>query len=332
MGIIKESLYKIAAKGFLPVFKNRSVFPYYHLVRDNKVAHIENLYPYKNVAQFRRDLDLLLRHYKPIDPKDLLAQPQTESSFLLTFDDGLSEIYTVIFPILQEKNIKAVFLINPDFVDNHESLYKHDISLIIGFLKQHNFDAQIVLKICSHLGFTANPNPETLTKRLKSTPFSERQKIKELCALLGIDVQKYLESGQPYITKSQIAEMLAAGHYFGGHTLSHPPLVQLSHEQQKAEIIGSIEWVKSNFGISYALFAFPFSDKGISAKLINELFAYDPKLLLFGNSGIKRDVNDRVIQRFSLENPSREPAKLIVTENLYKLYNQMIGQYKIKRR
>jgi hypothetical protein len=65
--------------------------------------------------------------------------------------------------------------------------------------------------------------------------------------------------------------------------------------------------VKSNFGISYALFAFPFSDKGISAKLLDELFAYDPKLLLFGNSGIKRDVNDRIIQRFSLENPSREP-------------------------
>jgi peptidoglycan/xylan/chitin deacetylase (PgdA/CDA1 family) len=332
MGIIKESLYKIAAKGVLPAFKNRSVFPYYHLVRDKKVAHIEHLYPYKNVAQFRRDLDLLLQNYKPIDPADLLKNTQTENGFLLTFDDGLSEIYTVIFPILQEKDIKAVFLVNPDFVDNHESLYKHDISLIIGLLEQHNFDGSIVSKICSHMQITDNPNRETLAKRLKATPFSERQKIKELCILLGIDVAKYLESQKPYITKAQIAEMLAAGHYFGGHTLSHPPLIQLTHEQQKAEIIGSIEWVKSNFGIPYALFAFPFSDKGISAKLLNELFAYDPKLLLFGNSGIKRDVNERIIQRFSLENPSREPAKLIVAENLYRLYNKIIGQYKIKRR
>jgi peptidoglycan/xylan/chitin deacetylase (PgdA/CDA1 family) len=88
------------------------------------------------------------------------------------------------------------------------------------------------------LGFTDSPKPETLTKRLKSTPFSERQKIKELCALLGIDVAKYLESGNCTSPNRRLLKCFAAGHYFGGHTLSHPPLAQLSHEQQKAEIIG----------------------------------------------------------------------------------------------
>ena len=101
---------------------------------------------------------------------------------------------------------------------------------------------------------------------------------------------------------------------------------------KKDEIIDSIEWLKSNFGIKYSLFAFPFSDKGISKKLIYELFEYDPNLLIFGNSGLKKDTSNRIIQRFSFENPSRKPEKLSVAENLYKLYNKITGQYQIKRR
>ena len=233
MGIIKESLYKISDKAFLPIFKNQSVFPYYHLVRDTKVAHIENLYAFKNAAQFRHDIDFLLEFYKPIDPKDLLLDPQTTNSFLLTFDDGLAEIYSVIFPILLEKNIKAIFFINPDFVDNNESLYKHDISLIIGHFKKNNFDAETVAKVCRQIGISEMANHHELIKKIKAMPLAESNKIKKLAEILGIDVQQYLKTQQPYISKSQIAEMLAAGFYFGGHTLSHPPLNQLTHEQQK---------------------------------------------------------------------------------------------------
>lgn len=331
MGIIKESLYKIATGSFLSLFRNQSVFPYYHLVRNDKVAHIEHLYPYKNIEQFRRDIDLLLQTYKPLDPKDLLQQVKTKNCFLLTFDDGLEEIYSVIFPILKEKNIKAVFFINPDFVDNNQSLYKHDISLIINHLGTHGFAATQVDKVCAILGF-ANTNSKDLIQKIKSTPYAERDKIRQVAEALGMDINAYLKSQRPYVSKSQIAEMLKAGFYFGGHTLSHPPLIQLTHEQQKDEIIGSIEWVKTNFGVGYSLFAFPFSDRGISRRLIDELFEYDPNLLLFGNSGLKEDVNSRIIQRFSLENPKRLTAKLIVTENLYKFYNQLTGQYKLKRR
>ena len=332
MGIIKDNLYTFSGKWLLSAFRNQSVFPYYHLVRDDQVAHIANLYPYKNEAQFRKDLDLLLQYYQPIDPKDLLQNTKTTNAFLLSFDDGLAEIYSVIFPILQEKNIKAVFLVNPNFVDNHESLYKHEISLIIAHLKQRNFDAASVTVICNHLQISDQLNREALVKKIKATPFVDRHKIKTLCALLGIDIAHYLRFNPPYITKAQIAEMLEAGHYFGAHTMSHPPLTALQHEEQKAEIIESINWVKQHFGLDYAMFGFPFSDRGISKKLIQELFAYNPNLLIFGNSGLKKDISDRVIQRFSLEHPARQTKKVIVSENLYKIYNKLIGQYQIKRK
>lgn len=330
MGIIKDSLYKISNKNALGFFKKQSVFPYYHIIRDNKVAHIENLYQYKNVAQFKNDLDVLSKNFSPITINDLIEKKPHTNSFLISFDDGLEEIYSVVFPILKERNLKAVFFINPVFVDNNEGLYKHYISIIISDLKKANYPKEHLDKISSILDFSYISNEDFINK-FKSIKFSQRSKITDVLNLLNIDIQKYLETHKPYISKEQIKEMVDNGFYFGGHTMSHPPLEQLTFEEQKKEIIDSIDWIKNNFDINYSLFAFPFSDKKISKKLLNDLFQYDENILLFGNSGLKKDFDNRIIQRFSLENPNKEVKKLIVTENLYKNFNKIIGKYKISR-
>jgi peptidoglycan/xylan/chitin deacetylase (PgdA/CDA1 family) len=331
MGIIKNTLYKVSNKGLLSLFKNQSIFPYYHIVRDNQVAHIENLYQFKNCKQFLNDIDLLTKNYKPTNPKDLLDNKSLKNNFLLSFDDGLQEIYSIIYPILKNNNLKAIFFINPNFIDNNEGLYKHYISIIISTLKSNNFEKSALDKISQKTSITYNTVDE-FKQKLINIKFSERDKVNEILELLNINIKDHLKEHTPYITKEQIQEMINDGFYFGGHTMSHPPLNQLTHEEQKAEIINSIDWLKTNFGINYSFFAFPFTDKSISKKLLNELFEYDKKILLFGNQGLKKDFDNRIIQRFSLENPKKQTEKQIVTENLYKYYNKIINKYKINRK
>lgn len=332
MGIVKNILYTVANSRFLSLVKKQPIFPYYHIVRDDKVIHVENLYSYKNVSQFKNDMDLLLKHYKTMDPLDLFTTNTIpDNSFLLTFDDGLEEIYSVIFPILREKKIKAIFFLNPDFVDNKQTLYKHDISIIINHLKQSDYNPDIVAEVASVLAIEYSSISDFIEK-VKKTKFSDSYKLKEVMKVLNIDVEKFLNEQKPYITKDQIQEMINEGHLFGGHTMSHPPLIQLDFEEQKNQIIDSVAWVKKYFELNYSLFAFPFSDKNISKKLIEELFQYDPKIVLFGNAGIKQDIDKRLIQRFSLENPDKETGRQIVTENLYKYYNRITGKYHIKRK
>ncbi len=330
MGIIKDTLYKISNKQFLKIFKNQSIFPYYHIVRDNQVAHIENLYQFKNCKQFLYDINILTKNYKPINPQDLWENKNLKNSFLLSFDDGLQEVYTIIYPILKKNNLKAIFFINPNFVDNNEGLYKHYISIIISHLKKNYFEKSTLDQISQILSFTYDTTEEFKQKFI-NIKFSEREKVNEILDLLNIDIKTHLKEHKPYITKEQIQEMINDGFYFGGHTMTHPPLNQLTHEEQKKEIINSIDWLKENFNINYSLFAFPFSDKSISKKLLNELFEYDNNLKLFGNSGLKKDFDNRIIQRFSLENPKKQVEKQIVTENLYKFFNKFIGKYNIKR-
>lgn len=321
----------MASSKLIPFFTQQTIFPYYHIVRNNKVDHIEYLYSYKNEEQFRKDIDFLLQHYKPIQSIDELRNRQLKNSFLISFDDGLEEVYSVAFPILKEKNIKAFFFLNPNFIDNMDSLYKHDISVIIKHLNANQFDEKKAKKIASMMQFDFASSEEFISK-FKNTKFADRHKIKEIIAFLGIDMKHYLTNQKVYLSKAQIQEMLDYGMFFGGHTMSHPPLAQLSHEEKKAEIIESIEWIKKNFNIDYSAFAFPFTDKNNSKKLFEELFEYDKNSLIFGNSGLKKDIDNRIIQRFSLENPNKKTAKIIVAEHLYKLFNKMTGNYQIKRK
>ncbi len=330
MGIVKDILHKASSKRFLKTFKNQTIFPYYHIVKDNQVAHIENLYQFKNCKQFLNDISILNNNYNPINPKDLLENKTLKNNFLLSFDDGLQEVYSIIYPILKKNNLKAIFFINPNFVDNNEGLYKHYISIIISDLKNNNFEKSTLDKISQTLSFTFNTVDEFKQKFI-NIKFSERNKVNEILELLNINIKAHLIENQPYITKVQIQEMINDGFYFGGHTMTHPPLNQLTHEEQKKEIIKSIDWLKENFNINYSLFAFPFSDKTVSKKLLNELFEYDNNIILFGNSGLKKDFDKRIIQRFSLENPNKQTEKQIVTENLYKYFNKLIGKYNIKR-
>ena len=243
----------------------------------------------------------------------------------------MSEVYNIIFPILKKRNISAIFFINPDFVDNKTVLYKHKISLIICNLEEKNFPKSDLLQISNIMSFDFHGHNDFI-KKIKNTKYSDNHKIDEILEVLNIDIQKYLQEQKPYITKPQIQEMLDAGFYFGGHTMSHPRLNQLNHEEQKKEILDSINWLKSNFNIDYSMFAFPFTDKNISRQLINELNEYDENILIFGNSGLKKDIDKRIIQRFSLENPNKNTEKQIVTENLYKYFNKIIGKYNIKRK
>ena len=335
MGFVKNILYSVSNSRMINLVKKQSIFPYYHLVSNTKVKHIKHLYEFKSVERFEQDLDQLLKYYKPLDPKKLIHSiaggELPKNNFLLSFDDGLSEVYDVIVPILMKKKVSAIFFINPNFIDNKDSLYKHDISVILEAIKTVSYEKNIIKQVANILGIDTNVSLEQLCKTIKQTKHSNREKIKVISKLLNIDTLNYVKTYKPYLSKSNIKELIDLGFYFGGHTMSHPRLLELPLEEQRIEIINSIKWLKSNFDIDYSFFAFPFSDKGVAKNTIQSIFKYDSETIVFGNSGIKNDINKRIIHRFSLDNPFKDTKKRIITENLYKFYNMIIGKYKTRR-
>ena len=330
MGFVKNILYHLSHRNLLEILTKQPIFGYYHIVSDKKVVHVENLYSYKNNFQFSNDINFLLKQYKPLNPADLFKNVIFENHFLLSFDDGLSEIYTDIFPILKQNNLKAVFFINPDFIETNQLFYKNSISIILNHLKEIKFDKSTIDEICAIL-LIKFVSVKDFKIKLLSIKNSDKELVFDILKILKIDIDEYVKDKKPYITKSQIQEMIDDGQFFGGHTMSHKRMQELTFAEQKSEIIDSINWLKLNFNINYSLFSFPFSDKNISKKLIDSLFEYDKNIRVFGNSGMKKDFDSRIIQRFSLDNPARNIEKQLVSENLYKYFNKLIGKYNIIR-
>ena len=118
-------------------------------------------------------MEILTSHYKSLNPKYLLENKKANNTFLLTFDDGLEEIYSVIFPILKAKNISAIFFITPNFVDNKVGLYKHYISFIITHLEKSDFESTTLKKIGDILTFTSDSSAD-FKKKIINIKYANR--------------------------------------------------------------------------------------------------------------------------------------------------------------
>lgn len=88
---------------------------YYHMVSDDYIQHVSPLYKFKTEEEFENDVKLLSKHYEFIDLDSIKTK---KKGIILTFDDGYSECFSTIFPILEKYNIKGYFFLNNDFIDN----------------------------------------------------------------------------------------------------------------------------------------------------------------------------------------------------------------------
>jgi peptidoglycan/xylan/chitin deacetylase (PgdA/CDA1 family) len=68
------------------------------------------------------------------------------------------------------------------------------------------------------------------------------------------------EAPEPMMDATQVREWLAAGHYIGSHTLTHPYLTQLLPAKAREEITASRKKLEDLFGRPVEHFCYPFGD------------------------------------------------------------------------
>ena len=333
MGIVKDIIYKTdpITKTFLN--HKRTIYPYYHTINNEDLPHVSKLFKYKNEKQFESDLDFLISKYKILDPGDLIDcinnnKNIPSNSFVLSFDDGLAELYDVIVPTLNKKGIPSILYINNRYIDNNELFYKHNISLLLNTLPSSSSD---VINTISEI-LDVDNDLKNISSKISNLDFRTIDIINKLNDILGIDTVSYLKENKPYLSLPQLTEIKDQGHFIGGHTESHYPLEKLSLDDQITEVVNSIEWVKEKLDLDYELFAFPFSDSSATMSLINRLFEIYPKLICMGNSGMRKDISHRIIQRISLEKPVLPADQLVRSNLVYRYFNILTGKGSIARK
>jgi peptidoglycan/xylan/chitin deacetylase (PgdA/CDA1 family) len=314
------------------------LLPVYHTVSDTKLPHIAHLYRVKNVREFEADLDFLLKKYQPIDYFEFRksidkagrnSDKTQKKTFLLSFDDGLREFHDVIAPILLRKGVPAINFLNSDFIDNRALFFRYKVSVVIGFLKENSG----VLNTSSLKNFKqANPlfqqNPTAFLLQIK---YHNQAILDELAQVIGCDFDAFLETQQPYLTTPQIKSLIQKGFQFGAHSIDHPQYQFLDLAEQIRQTQVSMDFVQQQFALDYRIFAFPFTDFGVSQAFFDTLKTEQIVDYSFGCAGQKYELFSGHSHRIPFEKQDFSAKTIHNWEMLYFMLKAAIGRNVIRR-
>jgi peptidoglycan/xylan/chitin deacetylase (PgdA/CDA1 family) len=251
----------------------------YHYVRDpGDDAEAGTGIPGLATATFEAQLDELARQqYEvigwPVVRDHLLnGAALPERACLLTFDDGTRDHYLNVFPALRARGWSGLFFALAREPGQGMPL-GHKLHFLLARgraaeLRQATLERlgdegrQAYLRAEAHYQAVHQPGEIDLLKYVLQRDLSDQADpiLSELFAeRIGDEVQI---ASNYYLTAKQIAEMVAEGMHFGGHSRSHPWLDFISAERQREEIGASAAWLGRVEAGPWA-FAYPYGGIGV---------------------------------------------------------------------
>ena len=302
--------------------QKHQILPFYHYVANQVPAYIKHLYTPKTIKEFISDLDTFLSYYESVTltqtiQTNLHSGSNKKKTFHITFDDGLSNFYHVIAPILFKKNITATVFVNTDFIDNKDLFYRYKASLLV---EEYNNTSKEKQKIINDFIFSkTNKNTISPKEYLLNITYQNKEVLNELAEEINFSFSEFLTFEKPYLSTNQIKELQNQGFTFGAHSKDHPLYQKLTVEQQIQQTLESLHYLKKEFNIKHNTFAFPFYDTNISRDFF--LGIEEQITLTFGTSNLKTDEIPFNLQRLDMEK-NKGHTKLFLLKNYVKLLLQ----------
>ncbi|HTR22525.1 MAG TPA: polysaccharide deacetylase family protein [Terriglobales bacterium] len=241
----------------------------YHYVRDlehSRFPAIKGL----TVERFCRQLDYIQAHYTPIATEDLiraLSPAKKElppNSILLTFDDGYSDHFTNVFPMLDARGIRGCFFPSARTIAEGVVLDVNKIQFVLasvpdaGFLLDQvfsslaEFHSEYELKskedyLLALMGQNRYDSREvTMLKRLlqRELPEPVRREIVRRLFVEHVTADEAAFACELYMSADQIACLRRHGMHIGSHGYAHAWLNHISPEAQVIEVDRSLEFLQ----------------------------------------------------------------------------------------
>jgi peptidoglycan/xylan/chitin deacetylase (PgdA/CDA1 family) len=166
-------------------------------------------------------------------------------------------------------------------------------------------------------------------KEILKASFLQENILDEVAGLLGIDFNDFLKTQKPYLTTQQILKLKSDGFSIGAHSFSHPEFCKISEEEQLDEVKKSMNWLVEKINPEIKAFSFPFTDFGVSLKVLKTLEAEKICDVTFGTAGIKYDELDFHFQRYPVEKEGDYMMNL-KEEFIYFALRKIIGKATVK--
>jgi len=206
------------------------------------------------VSAMTHQLEHLLRHFCVVPLSEIVSRVRSGQVLgnrlvALTIDDGRSNFYELIFPLLRKLNLPATFFVVSSFINGEGWLWTDQILWLSeqpgrpNELAPHRLD-----------GFFRNLNQLTPEVRTKA--------IAQMAARMEVNIPQAPPPKFAPCSWKQLREMDSGLVEIGSHTITHPILASISDEQSLHELTASRVQIEQAIGRKIRYFCYPNGQPG----------------------------------------------------------------------
>jgi peptidoglycan/xylan/chitin deacetylase (PgdA/CDA1 family) len=212
----------------------------YHRIGDARHSLLDRNLWSATTEEFDQQIRTIIRDFDIIglNELDTALHERRGRSVMITFDDGYLDNYTEAFPVLKSHRASATFFITTGFLDVPQIPWWDEIAWMVRSCKLPHLPQN---------AWTGGPLPFDEPDREQAI----RRMLMAYKILEGTSTDEFmkffadkLETGRApthighelWMTWSMIREMSQSRMFFGGHTVNHPILANLSPAAQDFEI------------------------------------------------------------------------------------------------
>lgn len=237
----------------------------YHYVRDLKHSRYPEIKGL-DVSLFRQQIEFMKAHFSIVTMEQVIDAVERkinlpENALLLTFDDGYSDNYTFVLPILEEFSVQGSFFISGKTFATHQLLDVNKVHYILASADTYELVEDVKKEMDHYRGSEfdyapteelfhqyAVPNrfdiKETIfVKRMLQTALPERVRNMISSKLFEkyVGVSEECLAYELYMNEDQLRAMKRHGMFIGVHGYDHYWLGNLPVDQMQKDISKGIE-------------------------------------------------------------------------------------------
>ena len=266
----------------------------YHYVRDlerSRFPAIKGL----SLERFRRQLDYIGSRYTPVTVEAVLASMEgtarlPENAILLTFDDGYSDHFANVFPLLDARRIQGCFFPPAQAILEHRVLDVNKIQFVLASvpdavalldkvfasLPEFSSDYDLKMREAYLASITEqhryDPREVTVLKRLlqRELPEPVRAEIVRRLFAQHVTVDEAAFAAELYMSVEQIDCLRRQGMHIGSHGYTHVWLNSIPAQAQAEEVDRSLAFL-TQFGVTSDNWTICYPYGGFNETLLEQL-------------------------------------------------------------
>lgn len=287
----RQAIARMNRREGVPAEGPRCLVVMYHYVHPADSLLLGTL-PALTPEDFGSQLDELCAVMEPIDWPRLFAWTQhraaiPERCFLATFDDGLSDHFHHVVPLLQKRGLRGTFFVPGCVLTGQHLLSAHAIHLLLATLGDEEFASALNQKLAVHTPrenwWVSARDADARVLYHYETPVRARLKylltIVLPTALRDVVVEEMFAqhigsssrwARQWYMQWDQVKELESLGHTVGGHGFAHESYARMSEAEIRQDVARVDAVLREGLGPDLRPFSYPYGGVNYVAQKICE--------------------------------------------------------------